>query len=132
MNKLLMMQFLIQSNYLYNTEYEKLTEEEKKYLDYIDKCLYESDENFSDACTKSMILILEVFSKIGTNEELNEEEITLKKEKIIFEFSQEEKDRIESFMFACIQTIGIYSDERIQERKSNKEKTLVKKTSSNN
>ena len=132
MNKLLMMEFLNQSHYDYNPEYKNLTEEEKNYLDYVDKCLYESDKKFSDACLKLMFLILEVFSKIGTDEELTDEDITLKKEKIIFEFNQEEKDRIESFMFACIQTIGIYSEERIQERKSNKEKTLVKKTNSNN
>lgn len=132
MNKLLMMQFLSQSNYSYNREDEYLSEEEKKYLDYVDKCLYESDEKFSDACTKSMFLILEVFSKIDTKEELTDEEINFKKEKIIFEFSQEEKDRLELFMYACIQTIGIYSEERIEERKLNKGKTLVKKTSSNN
>ena len=122
MNKLLMMQFLCQSSYGYNFEYANLSEEEKNYLDYIDKCLYESDEKFSDACVKSMFLILEVFSKIGTDEEFADEYITLKKEKIIFEFSQEEKDRIESFMYACIQTIGIYSEEKIQERKSKKKK----------
>ena len=127
MNKLLMMQLLCQSNYGYNPEYENLSEEEKNYLDYIEKCLSESDEKFSDACVKSMFLILEVFSKIGTDEELADEDITFKKKKIILEFGQEEKDKIESFMFACIQTIGIYSEERIQERKINKEKTLVKK-----
>lgn len=128
MNKLLMIQFLSQSNYDYNHEYENLSEEEKYYLDYVDECLHESDEKFSDACARSMFLILEVFTKLGTVEELNDEDITLKKEKILFEFSQEEKNRIESFMFACIQTMGIYSEERIQERKFNKEKTLVKKT----
>ena len=132
MNKLLMMQFLCQSGYGYNPEYENLSEEEKNYLDYVDKCLYESDEKFSDACTKSMFLILEVFSKIGTDEELTNEEIILKKEKIICEFNQEKKDRIESFMFACIQTMGIYSEEKIQERKIDKEKTLVKKNNSDN
>lgn len=132
MNKLLMMPFLCQSNYGYNPEYEKLSEEEKFYLDYIDKCLYESEEKFSDACVKSMLLILEVFSKIDTDEELTDKDINFKKQKIIFEFSQEEKDKIESFMLACIQTIGIYSEEKIQERKANKEKTLVKKNSSNN
>ncbi len=132
MNKLLMMQLLCQTNYGYNPEYENLSEEEKNYLDYIEKCLYESDEKFSNACVESMFLILEVFSKIGTDEELTDEDITLKKEKIILKFSQEEKDRIESFMFACIQTIGIYSEERVQERKTLKEKTLIKKNSSNN
>lgn len=127
MNKLLMMQFLSQSNYEYNSEYQNLSEEEKNYLDYVDKCLYESDKKFSDACVKTMFLILEAFSKMDTNEELTNEDITLKKKKIIFEFNQEEKDRIELFMYACIQTIGIYSEERIQERKLNKEKTLLKK-----
>ena len=131
MNKLLMLQFLYQSNYGYNPEYENLNKEEKNYLDYVDKCLFESYEKFSDACVKSMFLVLEVLSKIDTDEELSNEDITLKKEKIIFEFSQEEKDRIESFMFACIQTIGIYNEERIQERKLSKEKTLVKKSSNN-
>lgn len=63
MNKLLMMQFLCQSNCGYNPEYENLSEEEKNYLNYVDKCLYENDEKFSDACVKSMFLILEVFSK---------------------------------------------------------------------
>ena len=72
MNKLLMMQLLCQSNCGYNPEYENLSEEEKNYLDYIEKCLYESDEKFSNACLKSMFLILEVFSKIGTDEELAE------------------------------------------------------------
>lgn len=132
MNELLMMQFLCQSNYGYTPEYENLSEEEKNYLDYVDKCLYESDEKFSDACVKSMFLILEVLSKFDTDEELSNEDIILKKKKIVFEFSQKEKDRIESFMFACIQTIGIYSEERIQERKTEKEKKLVKKNSSNN
>ena len=126
MNKLLVMLFLCQSNYGYNPEYENLSEEKKNYLDYVDKCLYESDEKFSNACKKSMFLILEVFSKIGTDEELTDKDIALQKKKIMFEFSQEEKDKIESFMYACIQTIGIYSEEKIQERKSKKEKILVK------
>lgn len=131
MNQKLMMKFLCKSNYGYNSEYENLSEEEKNYLDYVDECLFETDEKFSNACLKSMFLILEVFSKIGTDEEIADEDIIFKKEKIISKFSQEEKDRIESFMFACIQTMGIYSEERIQERKMNKEKKLVRKNNSN-
>ena len=127
----LMMQFLCKSNYGYNSEYENLSKEEKNYLDYVDECLFETDEKLSNACLKSMFLILEVFSKIGTDEEIADEDIIFKKEKIISGFSQEEKDRIESFMFACIQTMGIYSEERIQARKMNKEKKLVRKNNSN-
>ena len=127
MNKLLMMQFLSQSHYGYNPEYENLSEEEKNYLDYVDKCLYESDEKLGNAYTESMLFILDVLSKIGTTEELTSEDIALKKEIILFEFDLEDKEKLETFMYACIQTIGIYSEERIQERKINKEKTFVKK-----
>lgn len=132
MNKLLMMQLLCQCHYGYNPEYENLSEEEKYYFDYVNKCLYESNEKFSNACLQSMLLILQVFSKIGTDEELTDEDITLKKEMLLSEFIKDDRDRLELFMYACIQTIGIYNEERIQERRSNKEKTLVKKTSISN
>ena len=126
MDKLSMMQLLVQTNYGHNPEYENLSEEEKNYLDYFDKCLCESNEKFSDACLKLMLLILEVFGKIGTDEEIDDETIALKKEEIIFEFNDKEKHRFDLFIFSCIQVIGIYSEERIQERKLNKEKILVK------
>ena len=131
MNNLLMMQILSQCHYGYNPEYENLSEEEKTYMDYVNECLSERDEKFSEACTKAMLLILEVSSKIGTNEEPTNEEAALKKEMILSGFSQKEKDRLETFMYASIQTIGIYSEERIKERNSSKEKTLSKKTSDN-
>ena len=132
MNKLLIIQLLSQCQYGYNPEYENLSKEEQTYMDYVDECLNEKDEKFSDACTKAMFLILEVFSKIGTVEEITNKEVALKKEKILFGFSQKDKDRLESFMYGCIQTIGIYSDERIKERKASKEKTLSKQNSNNN
>ena len=43
-------------------------------------------------------------------------------------FNQEDKDRLELFMYACIQIIGIYSEERIQERREQKNKSLIKDT----
>lgn len=132
MNKLLMMQILIQCHYGNNPEYENLSEEEKNYLDYVDECLSEKDEKFSDACAKAMFLILETSSKIGTDEELTNEEVVLKKEIILSGFGQKDKERLESFMYACVQTMGIYSEERIKARKLSKEKTLSKKINNNN
>ena len=127
MNKLLIMSLLSQCHYGYNPEYENLSEEEKAYMDYVDECLNETDERFSTACTKAMLFILEASSKMGTEEELTSDEALLQKEIILNGFSQEDKDRIESFMYACIQTMGIYSEERVQERKHAKDKSLIKK-----
>ena len=127
MNKLLIMSLLSQWHYGYNPEYENLSEEEKAYMDYVDECLNETDERFSAACTKAMLFILETSSKMGTEEELTNDEALLQKEIILNGFSQEDKDRIESFMYACIQTMGIYSEERVRERKHAKDKSLIKK-----
>ena len=127
MNKLLIMSLLSQWYYGYNPEYENLSEEEKAYMDYVDECLNETDERFSAACTKAMLFILETSSKMGTEEELTNDEALLQKEIILNGFSQEDKDRIESFMYACIQTMGIYSEERVQERKHAKDKSLINK-----
>lgn len=121
------MSLLSQCHYGYNPEYENLSEEEKAYMDYIDECLNETDERFSAACTKAMLFILETSSKMGTEEELTNNEALLQKDIILNGFSQEDKDRIESFMYACIQTMGIYSEERVQERKHAKDKSLIKK-----
>ena len=129
MDKLLMLNILLsQFNYEYNSEYKNLSDEEKKYIDYVDECLKETDEKFSDACTKAMLFILDVSNRLGTDKELTNEEATLRKEEVLNGFNQEDKDRLELFMYACIQIIGIYSEERIQERREQKNKSLIKDT----
>ena len=129
MDKLLMLNILLsQFNYEYNSEYKNLSDEEKKYIDYVDECLKETDEKFSDACTKAMLFILEASNRLGTDKELTNEEATLQKEEVLNGFNQEDKDRLELFMYACIQIIGIYSEERIQERREQKNKSLIKDT----
>ncbi len=109
-------------NYKYISEYENLSDEEKVYMDYVDMCLNDPNEKFCDACSKAMLLILKIISKIDIEEELSNEEIALEKEQLLSEFNQEDKERIESFMYACIQTVGIYSEERVQERRQEKDK----------
>ena len=123
MDKLLMLNILLsQFNYEYNSEYENLSDEEKVYMDYVDMCLNDPNEKLCDACSKAMLLILKIISKIDIEEELSNEEIALEKEQLLSEFNQEDKERIESFMYACIQTVGIYSEERVQERRQEKDK----------
>ena len=130
MDKLLMLNILLsQFNYEYNSEYENLSDEEKVYMDYVDMCLNDPKEKFCDACSKAMLLILKIISKIDIEEELSNEEIALEKEQLLSEFNQEDKERIESFMYACIQTVGIYSEERVQERRQEKDKNVyIKET----
>lgn len=133
MDKLLMLNILLsQFNYEYNSEYKNLSDEEKKYIDYVDECLKETDEKFSDACTKAMLFILDASNRLGTDKELTNEEATKEKEDVLNGFNQEDKNRLELFMYACIQVMGIYSEERIAERKMAKEKSLVKKSEYNN
>lgn len=128
MDRVLMPYLLLsQHSYGYYPEYVNLTEEEKKYMDFVNKCLNETNDKFSDACTRSMLFILEITSKMGTCEELTNEELAVKKEQLLSDFGLEDRQKLESFMYACIQTMGIYSEERIQERKEQRGKDLTKK-----
>ena len=119
-NEVLLMHLLSTHNYGYNSEYENLSDEEKAYMDYVDKCMMSDDEMFSNAVTRIMLLILEVSSKMGTPKELTDEEVRMQKQTILAPFSEEDKQKLESFMYAVIQTMGIYSEERVTERKLKK------------
>ena len=127
MNKLLLFNILLnQFNYEYNSEYSNLSDEEKRYVDYVDECLSVTDEKFSDACTKAMLYILDAACKLGTDNELTKEECALEKEQLLSGLNEEEKDKLELFMYSCIQIMGIYSEEKIEERKNIKKKSLKK------
>lgn len=124
MNNFLMVSLLLsQYNYEYNEEYVNLSEEEKDYLSFIDECLKDINEIFSNACTKAMLFILDALNRMDTSEELTKEEAKKQKEELLKDLNQEDQKRLELFMYACIQTIGIYSEERIEERNKEKEKS---------
>ncbi len=125
MDRFLALSFLLnQLDYGYNPEYENLSEEEKAYLDYVDECLKDNDPKFCNACTEAMLFLLDAASKLGTEEELTEEEALSQKKQLLAPFNQNDQERLEYFMYACVQTMGIYSEERIAERKQNK--TLIR------
>ena len=101
-------------------EYCNLTEEEKMYVDYSRDCLFNESEVIMDACGKMQLLLLEVCSKLNTEEEIPQDELIIRINEIYSGLSKEDKETVESFLYACIQTIGIYSEEAVKERKLKK------------
>jgi len=111
---------LVGSSYTNESEYENLSDEEKQNIDYLNNCLSDKDLKFQDACTRLMLLVLDVASNLNTSNEQSLEEVQKKKNKILDKFTESEKERLNAFLYACINTIGIYSEESIKERKMKK------------
>ena len=103
-------------------DFESLLSEEKDNMNYFEDCLYNSNEKFSDACFHIMLLVLEITSKLDTDEEITYEEVQTRKNKILDDFNYDDKDKLEYFMYVCIQNMGIYSEERVLERKIKNER----------
>ena len=106
------------SHYEHDKNYNDLSEEEKSYMDFVDSCLYGENELISDKCTKIMLLILRY---TASEEGMSDEEFVLEKNKLLEGLSKEDIETLECFMYYCINTMGIYSEERVQERKLRKE-----------
>ena len=104
-----------------NPEYYNLTEEEKADMDFVDECLYESDEKISTASTKIMFLVME-YSARSEDNLMSDEEFFSRKYEITKDLTKEEKDVIDCFGRSLINTMGIYSEERIHERRLKKER----------
>jgi len=99
-----------------NNDYEELNDEEKLYLDSTNKMLFHESENIKNASFRIMLLSLKVCSSLGTDDELSQEEIDAERDEIKKDLNEEEKDLLEAFEWACIQTIGIYSEEAKRNR----------------
>ena len=106
--------------YDYDPEYENLSDEEKKYMDYTKKCLFDESETIMDACTRMQLLLLETRCKLDTEEELSEDELTARMSEIYSGLSEAEKSKVEFFIYATIETMGIYSEEAKIERRLKK------------
>ena len=102
-----------------NLEYSNLTDKEKEDLDYMDKCLFSEDEKIRDASFKTMLLLLEI---IIEPDKYEPEELNKKQSEIIKDLSNDEIIIINKYILACINSIGLYSKERIKERKLKKER----------
>ena len=115
-NSILLMQ-LIGGSYTNESEYKNLSNEEKQNIDYVNICLSDNNLDFEDACTHLMLLVLDVASKLNTPNEQSFEEVQKEKDKILDKFAESDKDRLNAFLYACINSIGIYSEDRVKERK---------------
>lgn len=104
-----------------NPEYVNLTEEEKKDLDYFDECYNSPNKNIRDASFYMSMLLLEASAKMDTDEEITPEELSKRKAKIYKNLNEEEIDIIEKFIPACINSMGVYSEEAKEERQKVKE-----------
>ena len=107
----------------HDKSYDDLSEEEKLYIDTFDRYLFfDEDEKVTSACSRMMFLLLKASVTIGTNEEITEEELHEAKSKIYSNLDEEEREKVDAFSYACIQCMGIYSEERVNERQLKKER----------
>ena len=100
-------------------EYYNLSKEERENLDYMDSCITSENKNISDAAFKTMMLILELSVD---PDKYQPEELHEVQEKILEGLSSEEVGAINKFIPACINSMGIYSEESKQERKLKRER----------
>ena len=106
-------------NYGNDPEYLNLTKEEKDNLDFIDSCIYSEDERINKASFNVMMLVLEISSDPDKYEP---EEISNKLSTIYEDLSEEEISTMGKFMLACINSMGVYSEDAKEERKLRKER----------
>ena len=105
-------------HYEHDENYNDLSEEEKSYMDFVDNCLYGENELISDKCTKIMILLLRY---TASEEKMSDDDFVDQKNRLLEGLSKDDIETLECFMYCCINTMGIYSEERVQERKLKKE-----------
>ena len=94
-------------------EYYNLTEEEKANLDFVDSYLNNEDKRISDAAFYIMLLVIEISNEPDKYEP---EDIGARLDEIRKDLSKEEIIMMDKYMLACINSMGIYSEERKKER----------------
>ena len=121
MNGLFLLKSIVaaMSHYEDDENYNDLSEEEKSYMDFVDNCLYGENELISDKSTKIMLLLLKY---TASEESMSDEDFVKEKSRILEGLSKGDTETLECFMYCCINTMGIYSEERVQERKLKKER----------
>ena len=105
----------------YNTPRpSNLTEAENNCLDYVEECLYGSNELINDKSTELMLLLLK-YCAAYEDKPMTDEEFETEKNKILEGLSEDDVDTLEIFLYCYYQKMSIYSRER------DKNKTLKMK-----
>ena len=102
-----------------DNDYFNLSSEEKINIDYMNECLFSNNKKINDASFNIMMLILEISENIDS---FTKEEIEKRKLVIYEGLNDEEITVMEDFMYACINSMGIYSEEAKLERKQRNER----------
>ena len=88
----------------YSDELKGLTDEERYDVEYMDSCLFSDNKKISDAALSIMLQILKIANDIDsyTTEMVQEEFNKIKKD-----LTEEEKEIIDHYTYACINSIGV-------------------------
>jgi len=120
MNEVLFSMFALGGSFN-EPEYANLSDEEKANLDFMDSCIYNEDERISKASFYVMLLLIELSAEPDKYEP---EEIGAKLELIYKDLKPEEVKTMTKFELACIKSMGVYSEERKQERQLKRERKI--------
>ena len=105
-------------DYSFNPEYNNLNEEEKFYLDYMDSCLQSENERINNACFEAMLLVM----KLSDDPDAEPEDVHSRIEAIKSTLDEKDRGIIDDFLIACINSMGVFSEERVQERRLKRER----------
>ena len=95
-------------------EFNHLTNQEKEYMRFVDKCLFKENERVNNAAGYAQLLI----GELSVDPDKYEPEYVHEKmEEIKKGLTDEEKVMIDKFFLAYINVIGIYSPEAKAERR---------------
>ncbi len=102
-----------------DSEYYNLTDEEKNNFDFVNECINSDNPRINNAAFYIMMLVLKLSEDPAKYEpeDVHEELVKIKEG-----LTKEEQTTVDKLLFACIQTLGIYSEEAKQERKLKKER----------
>ena len=102
-------------------DYSDLTEEEKAYLNFYDECLFNSSEKISNASSKMQMLILEFIARSEAGNQMTVDEVIMRKQEIMNGLTEKEIQTVYTFGYACSRVVGIFSEERKEERRLKRE-----------
>ncbi|MBR4178694.1 MAG: hypothetical protein IKR57_05065 [Bacilli bacterium] len=100
-------------------EYYNLSKEEREYMDFVDKCINSKDKRISDASFQTMLMLLEISNDPDKYEP---EEIQERRDKIVVGLNEKEVEMMDKFLLACINSMGIYSEDAKYQRRLKKER----------
>lgn len=100
-------------------EYHNLSDEEKKNNDYMNSCLFSENKKIINASFYVMMLLLKISNDPDKYEP---EDVHAEIDKIFEGLDTSELEILNKFIPACINSMGIYSEEAKNERKLRKER----------